>query len=169
MANPPRVYVAEDDAASRPSESLTLRAVLRDYLSVISATINRGDASQENVPSNSQEIPGGPQCEVCRVFIPLLCETSLSFGARSNISQSPDSEQMLLVRFLLSVKQLIRDKRCSVFVTVRPSMILPSVCRCLLDVADSVFGVESFAGRSEEIAPEFKVCVSMARKLIVYS
>jgi hypothetical protein len=174
QANPPRMYTPNTANTQPGEQSLSLAQVLENYLSVIQATITRhqqtqapevgGNEQTSSIGSDGQEpyLYAGPQCDVCRIFIPLICENTFQFDT-TNTHVDTSNNGSLLTRFLLTVKQLIRDKRVCVLVSVRPSMLDPSACECarsLFNVCDSVLAVESFAGRSEEIAAEFKVCIS---------
>ena len=112
----------------------------------------------------AQMIPSGARCEVTRVIIPQLCETIALYsggyiGTVFGSSGQGMTEDVTTIvrRFFMSLKQLIRGKKIAVIVTVRTSLVNSMLMQSIVNIADTVLGVESFAGRTSEIPAEFQV------------
>ena len=113
-------------------------------LSSILTSIMKFIASSTESPSSSL---------VSRLFLPLDLVISYYLQEVGN----HDSNYVLrdIALFLINVKYIVRDARCSTIVTIRPSLVSPSLIAKIRLVADSVFTIESFAGRTHKIPYEF--------------
>lgn len=101
-------------------------------------------ASSTSSPSSSK---------VSRLFLPL--DLVITYYLQEVGHHDSDYVLRDIALFLINVKHIIRDARCSTIVTIRPSLVSPSLIAKIRLIADSVFTIESFAGRTHKIPYEF--------------
>lgn len=114
------------------------------------------DTLMERICSYIRAIEGSSVPNATRIFLPNLSEVFDTFRneqCESNISKS--EEKLIIAKFLLRVKQLIRSTRVVVICTLQSSTTSPHILNKLAQVADTVVSVESFAGRAQSIPYEF--------------
>lgn len=136
--------VVADTHSSNISQGHTQKKLL---LPSILTSIMKFIASSTSSPSS---------LTVCRLFLPL--DLIITYYLQED-GHHNDSSNYVLTRdiaiFLTNVKHIVRDARCSTIVTIRPSLVSPSLIAKIRLVADSVFTIESFAGRTHKIPYEF--------------
>jgi len=94
---------------------------------------------------------------VSRIFLPLDLVITYYLLEVSHHDRDHGDDVLLrhIALFLVNVKHIIRSARCCAIVTIRPSLVCPSLIAKIRLIADSVFTIESFAGRTHQIPYEF--------------
>lgn len=89
-------------------------------------------------------------CGVARIFLPDFSDLLNSYGPNNT------TNLRLLCRFLLDAKHRIRSTRSTILYSLGGTSTSLSALRVLVNLADNVIGVESFAGKQHSVPAEFK-------------
>ena len=85
---------------------------------------------------------------IYRLFLPQLANLAADYGTTEDAAR-------ILVRFIVGLKQLIRDKRATVAFTLNPLTCPPLLMSRLKWASDTTLSIDSFAGRAQSVPYEF--------------
>jgi hypothetical protein len=142
LANPIEIF--HSSSIQINNKNLSIIEILRCYDIILSKFLQK-------IRQNSQ-----PTKDIVRIFLPDFTDLlMLSFTEESNLNKV-NSLSILFSRFLLQIKQKIRDLRVVVIVSAREDYCSHDMLRKLSNACDSILKVESFAGKSGSIPSEFQ-------------
>ena len=156
MSNPPLLIPRLDeedndgDVAVRHSSSSSscdptaqLQKQLSEWHALVAALLTQ-HTSSSSVEQGSRDV-GAP---IYRMFLPQLANLAADYGTTEDAAR-------MLVRFIVGLKQLVRDKRATVAFTLNPLTCPPLLMSRLKWASDTTLSIDSFAGRAQSVPYEF--------------
>ena len=154
MSNPPLLIPRLDDdndsddvnhssCTSSRDTTAHLQKQLAEWYSLVAELLTH-DTCPSSVEQGSRDV-GSP---IYRLFLPQLANLAADYGTTEDAAR-------LLVRFIVGLKQLIRDKRATVAFTLNPLTCPPLLMSRLKWASDTTLSIDSFAGRAQSVPYEF--------------
>ena len=137
------VAVRHSSSSSSCDPTAQLQKQLSEWHALVAALLTQ-HTSSSSVEQGSRDV-GAP---IYRMFLPQLANLAADYGTTEDAAR-------MLVRFIVGLKQLVRDKRATVAFTLNPLTCPPLLMSRLKWASDTTLSIDSFAGRAQSVPYEF--------------